>query len=356
MQERIQQLETLVVDLMQKTAPTRSGENLIAAAEHPVTMENVVAPGSNEDIAGVDSPSSECGSMQFSQSGASYVNSAHWAAVLDGIADIKDHLEDEKEGEVLDGSELPNPDHPEWTGPQLLYGCPRLATKEEILASIPPRPVVDRLISRYFNSFEMSPAVLHTVQFLKEYEEFWENPSVTPVVWLDLLFTIMCLATQFQKFRLDAGVPTPSSLAVEQDLDKTVDAFRQKIVQCLVLGNYANGGPSPCTWAMGYHKDPKHFKEISPFTGEMRKRVWATVVELDIGISAQMGHPRLIKQWQADAKEPSNLLDADFDKDTKNMPPPRPETDLTPMLYRLVKARIMTIIGSIWDFPADTRP
>lgn len=37
------------------------------------------------------------------------------------------------------------------------------------------------------------------------------------------------------------------------------------------------------------------------------------------------------------------------------MPPSRPETDLTPMLYRLVKARMMTAIGLIWDFTADTR-
>ncbi|KAK7413984.1 hypothetical protein QQX98_007167 [Neonectria punicea] len=338
-------------------------------------------------MAEAGSPSSDVGSMQFGQSGASYVNSAHWAAVLDGIADIREHFENEKEWEIQDGSQPTDTVQPDWTGPQLLYGCPRLGTKDEILASIPSRPVVDRLVSRYFNSFEMSPAVLHTVQFLKEYEEFWENPSATPVIWLGLLFTIMCLATQFQKFRLDPGVHTPSSLAIEQDLEKAVDTFRKRIVQCLILGNYAKGGPYVLetlmlyiaaeiflrndaeigVWIllgttvqlamhMGYHRDPKHFKEMSPFAGEMRKRVWATIVELDIGISAQMGHPRLIKQWQTDTTEPSNLQDSDFGKETASMPPPRPEADLTPMLYRLVKARIMTTIGFIWDFAADARP
>ncbi|GIK06331.1 hypothetical protein Aspvir_001978 [Aspergillus viridinutans] len=71
---------------------------------------------------------------------------------------------------------------------------------------------------------------------------------------------------------------------------------------------------------------------MSPFTAEMCKRVWATVVELDIGISTQMGLPRLIA-----------------------MPASRPETELTPMLYRLVKARTMTTIGSVWDLVTDTR-
>lgn len=35
---------------------------------------------------------------------------------------------------------------------------------------------------------------------------------------------------------------------------------------------------------MRYHRDPMHFNEMSPFASEMRKRVWATIVELDLGI------------------------------------------------------------------------
>lgn len=197
----------------------------------------------------------------------------------------------------------------------------------------------------------------------------------------------MCLATQFQKFRLDPGTQNPAMPSMEQQLQNMMETFRQKAVQCLVLGNYAQGGPYVLetlmlyiaaelfvrndaeigVWIllgtivqlamhMGYHRDPKHFKDMSPFACEMRKRVWATVVELDLGISAQMGLPRLIKQCQTDTKEPSNFQDADFDKTTTEMPPPRPETDFTPMLYRLVKARIMNTIGFIWDFAADVRP
>lgn len=166
-----------------------------------------------------------------------------------------------------------------------------------------------------------------------------------------------------------------------------MEAFRQKIVQCLVLGNYAKGGAYVLetlmlyiavelfarkdaevgVWIllgtmvqlamhMGYHRDPKHFQEMTPFEGEMRKRVWATAVELDLALSTQMGLPRLIKQWQADTPEPLNLQDSDFDKSTREMPPSRPESDLTPILYRLVKARMMTTMGLIWDFAADVRP
>lgn len=97
----------------------------------------------------------DCGSMKVNRSGASYVNGAHWAAVLDGIAELRDHFENEEETS-RQPSNLSFPESLS-TGPQLLCGGTKVVTKEEILASIPPRPVVDRLVSRYFNSFEMSP-------------------------------------------------------------------------------------------------------------------------------------------------------------------------------------------------------
>ncbi|KAF7155583.1 hypothetical protein CNMCM5623_008125 [Aspergillus felis] len=336
------------------------------------------------NISKESSLASDCGSLQLTQSCTNYVNSAHWAAVLDGIADLKIQLDEE--GEVQEDTPLDEPSFAQWGGPQLLYGCTSLLTKEEILATIPERPVVDRLISGYFNSFEMSPAVLHSVEFLKEYERFWQSPSETPVIWLGLLFTIMCLATQFQKFRLDPGIQTPESLSREHDIQCKIEAFRQKIVQCLILGEYAKGGPYVLetlmlyiavevflrsdaeigVWIllgtivqlamhMGYHRDPRHFPSMSPFAAEMRKRIWTTVVELDIGISTQMGLPRLIKHWQADTVGPLNLHDKDFDRDTVAMPASRPETEPTPMLFRLVKARMMTTIGFVWDLVADTR-
>ena len=94
--------------------------------------------------------------MHLTKSGANYVSNAHWAAVLDGISELKDHFEREEEVQQA-GRRLSEQSYPDWTGPQLLYGCLNFASKEEILASVPARPVVDRLVSRYFNSFEMSP-------------------------------------------------------------------------------------------------------------------------------------------------------------------------------------------------------
>jgi hypothetical protein len=107
------------------------------------------------DTAVTATPPADYGSMQSTGGGANYVGSSHWAAVLDGIAELKDHFDNEEASHPdVQGVESPSVD---MAGPQLLYGCPKPASKDEILASIPARPVVDRLVSRYFNSFEMSP-------------------------------------------------------------------------------------------------------------------------------------------------------------------------------------------------------
>lgn len=200
-----------------------------------------------------------------------------------------------------------------------------------------------------------------------------------------MLFAIMCLAAQFQKFSSDPGSGARDSTDI--DLEALVATFRQRSAQCLVLGGYTKGGPYVLealllyfaneyflckdaevdVWIVlsiivqiaihtGYHKDPKHFKDMSPFTGEMRRRVWATISELDLGISAQMGVPRLIKQSQIDTEEPLNLKDGDFNISSQTLPLQRPDTELTPMLYRIAKGKLIFAFGLIWDAATDVRP
>ncbi|KAH8730994.1 fungal-specific transcription factor domain-containing protein [Phaeosphaeriaceae sp. PMI808] len=390
MQDRINHLEKLVVHMMQGNY--NSPEDLpVSATQIPGTGLQLVSPERNTIIP--DDPNSfkestshsvsKTVSIHVTRTGASYVTDAHWAAVLDGIAEIKNHFETE---EQLANEQAPDLGHHGRTEPLPLFGCFQLATREEILASLPPRPLVDQLVSSYFSSFEMSPAVLHSVEFLKEYEKFWNNQSTTPIIWIGLLFTILCLATQFRKYKLEPSIQSTSGQTNEGYLQTTVESLRQAAVQCLLSGNYVNGGPyvletlmlyftvehflsndaEPGIWIllgtiiqiamrMGYHRDPKHYEGMTPFCGEMQRRIWATIVALDLIISAQMGLPRLIKQWQTDTAEPLSLEDRDFDKTTTNMPPSRPESDFIPMLFRIVNARMVKAMGAVWDFATDIR-
>lgn len=80
------------------------------------------------------------------------------------------------------------------------------------------------------------------------------------------------------------------------------------------------------------------------------------IVQLDLISSSQIGLPRMIKELQSDTAEPQNLLDDDFDEDMIELPAPRPDTDLTPILYVVAKKKLLSVFGSISDLTTSTQP
>lgn len=103
---------------------------------------------------------SECGSMRISASELQYVGGDHWVAILDGIADLKEHVEREEQlrlaespGETQDSSQVSGLLSRD--GAFLLYGRYRPESRDAILAALPPRYAVDRYISRYFNYLDL---------------------------------------------------------------------------------------------------------------------------------------------------------------------------------------------------------
>ncbi|BDD62492.1 hypothetical protein MAP00_007460 [Monascus purpureus] len=189
-------------------------------------------------------------------------------------------------------------------------------------------------------------------------------------MWIGLLFGVMCLGAAFQRQR-SSQMPDPQQL---------VRLYREKIIQCLVVGKYAKCAPYTLetlllylnieylqsedtrveTWIllgvivrlalrMGYHRDASHFPHISPFAAEMRRRVWALIVQFDCLTSAQVGLPRMIRDSQSDTAEPRNLLDEDFDENSTALPLPQPSTVQTPVQYIVAKNRIVAVFGRICD-------
>ena len=98
---------------------------------------------------------------------------------------------------------------------------------------------------------------------------------------------------------------------------------------------------------MGYHRDPRHFPSISPFEGEMRRRAFMIVETFDLLLSSQAGLPAVIHEDEYDTQPPSNLFDTDFDEDSNVLPPSRPPTDPTPMLYYCYKGRVAKMLRRV---------
>jgi hypothetical protein len=108
------QLEQIVVSLMQKTTSDgqdRPDQHLGASNPQDRPEEGSPEGATNSE----DSPAqSDGGNVWFSSSDAQYVGGTHWAAILDGIADLKEQLEREDHR---------NMEKPAMLHTFLLYGC-----------------------------------------------------------------------------------------------------------------------------------------------------------------------------------------------------------------------------------------
>lgn len=166
-----------------------------------------------------------------------------------------------------------------------------------------------------------------------------------------------------------------------------IETYREKTVQCLLFGEYTKCGPHvletvihyvyielglrgdadkdiwflfalevSLAMRMGYHRDPSHFAGVTPLQSEMRRRLWATVLQGDILVCSQMGMPRMICDWKYDTAEPCNLNDGDLSEDSAELPPPRPETELTTALGTIARRRMFVALGAISDVTAAVQP
>jgi len=74
---------------------------------------------------------------------------------------------------------------------------------------------------------------------------------------------------------------------------------------------------------LGLQRDGAHFKHLTPFEMEMRRRVWWAVCMLDVRASEDQGTDLTIPSGSFDTKVPLNINDADINPETKEMPTER---------------------------------
>ncbi len=205
----------------------------------------------------------------------------------------------------------------------------------------------------------------------------FKEPDETPLMWIGLLFSILGLASYFYAAAGEELSCMPESFTSVWEMSRL---FRDRTAQCLVEVNYLRprrytidtlcfyyalekfqasdsgfgayvifGIIVRVAMRLGYHRDASHYPTISPFDGEMRRRVWSIISQLDIMTSAQIGLPRMIREEDTDTAEPKNLLDTDFDEGMTELPHPRPSTDVTPVAYAIFMLRLLRQFGLIVD-------
>ena len=100
---------------------------------------------------------------------------------------------------------------------------------------------------------------------------------------------------------------------------------------------------------MGYHRDPSNYSGITPYQGEMRRRIWAFVRQMDTMFSFQLALPGMIRNTDCDTALPRNIFEDEFGPESKVLPPARPFTEPTPVSYMITKAQISFEFGTILE-------
>lgn len=99
---------------------------------------------------------------------------------------------------------------------------------------------------------------------------------------------------------------------------------------------------------MGLHRDAtKIAGNLSVFEAEQRRRMWHLIVQVDLLASFHIGLPGMVQAIESDTELPRNLRDVDFHEDSTELPPSRPESEMTEMSYSLTKGNIARVFGQI---------
>ncbi|KAH8687675.1 hypothetical protein BGZ60DRAFT_362754 [Tricladium varicosporioides] len=344
-------------------------------------METTENPYSNSPATTTTSGSSQIDESSAPHSGgqkmSSDTRSTHWDAILSELGAMKDAWSEENDRiEFLSGTSpvQDNKNH----RPSLLSGLTQPPDRATILESLPSKEAVDRLVTRFFEAYNPSiPArfLLHKATFLKQLKRHWSSTHETKIIWIGLLYGVLCFAMQSYNRYND---PPPEYEGTSPAL---AELFRVRTAQCLVI----TGLTRPCeymietlmihamceysmekdgdmgTWLLsgtavrlalqqGYHRDPSQHPNISIFQAEMRRRVWSVVSQHELLFSVLIGLPKFILFAYCDTRAPSNIHEDELYEDMVVMPPSRPTEEKTQVCYQVVKLRIMKAYGHIVEF------
>lgn len=230
---------------------------------------------------------------------------------------------------------------------------------------LPDKELADQLVDLYLSTFENTFRVLHVPRFIEEYNALWvgEEPKT---VFIAKLLAMMASASCFYGVNDHA---TPGSdfslsqsargwaLAVQSWVSSTIGR-RERVnvdvvqVQCLLLiagnatafegelGWVSSGSLLRNAMMLGLHRDPCHFPNVSKYYAEVRRRLWLTIVELDLQAALENGMAPSISLDEYDTTLPANVEDERLFENLVDDPVP---TDLagsfTRTSFQLVLAR-----------------
>ncbi|QSS60956.1 C6 transcription factor [Histoplasma capsulatum] len=241
-----------------------------------------------------------------------------------------------------------------------------LATDSLFLKSLlPVRPVVENLVNCYFSYVGKMHPILHRPSFRAQLNDLWAEKVDIPCHFIVQLLLVMASVWS-------VNTPSPLTASGTKILSHTVATewirwseawlFHANIkrpnlvvlqVRCLlIMAKEANYTQKNQAWSSagtlvklamsaGCHREPPPETKISAFNREMRRRIWATILELDLQASLDRGMPPTMQQSDYDCSPPLNIDDEDLCENITVSPEEKPTTTMTDCSFQVALMQSM---------------
>ena len=243
----------------------------------------------------------------------------------------------------------------------------------EVGQAVPPQTTAFRLVEAYFRTFESVYRILHVPTFWKDFQSYWSSPASADKSFLIQLQLCMAIGTCFQDDVLHLRQSAAQWIYEAQYwLASPYEKSRMNMaglqIMCLLhLAREACGVGGDLTWVtlgstlrmaifMGLHRDPEHLPAMPVLVAEMRRRLWATILEFILQSSLAAGGPPLLSVTDFDTRPPSNYDDEQLTDTSRFATGPRPagtytQTSVQIALLKSFQTRL-SIAQYVNDFQA----
>ena len=219
---------------------------------------------------------------------------------------------------------------------------------------LPSQSITDKLVQIYLDNFETTHRILHVPTFRAEYRSFWNAPQAARPAFVAMLLGVLAVvygvpdkehfqyagcSCKTREIAISWVRACDSWVGLQSHKHATIAIFQ---IQCLSLvAKRANAIKNKREWtsagalqrtamAAGLHREPRHQDDkTSVYEREMRRRLWATISELELQASIARGMLASFGNEQYDAKVPLNLDDEDFHELSKEIPMSKPRHHFT---------------------------
>ena len=234
--------------------------------------------------------------------------------------------------------------------------------QKALINLIPQKELSDQLVQIYVDNLESTYRVLHLPSFWEDYSHFWKSPqegrpAFAAIILLILASTYCIKEANAAIFRGDSSVGRETAIRWIRICDLWLQTQSQKHatmatfqIHCLsFIAKRINSFKRKRIWASagdltrlalasGLHRDAQivnlrhsgsSCRKVSVFHQEMRRRIWATISELELQTAFERGMPTMLRDFVEDCGPPLNLDDEEIDPSADQLPSPGPISKYT---------------------------